>query len=162
MKRWHGERVGVQPAQGTEPDEQQGTDAGGDQAGQQDQGEGGAGEPGGLEDDHCSDDRRAEDGGQRREARCGPEHLGGLVGDLAAGQPDEKHGHPSGESNERRLRPEHQAQADGGQRRDGDTRQLVGCRECAGRQAVGRLMTAVTGQPRYGESDDESCDQEHW
>ncbi len=129
------------------PDEHQRADAGGEQAREEHEGQRRAAEPGGLDDDHGADDRRPEDGGESRKAAGGRDDELRLVRHVALRELHDPERQPGAESDQRRLRPQHEAERDGGQGCQHDARELHGRRRRTGLEALGGPVAAVTGQP---------------
>ena len=112
-------------------------------------------EAGRLDEDDRGDERRAEDERERRERRRGRQdhepdlRRGVLAHERAAKQPE-----PAAERDERRLRPEHDAEPDRREPGEHHAGQLdwAGSAPCSGRKAGD--VAAVAGHPLDRERDD--------
>ena len=99
----------------------------------------------GLDEDDRADEGRAEDERDRGEAARRRDDGEDLVGGVLAQQAHGEDAEAGAERDERRLGPEHDAEADRRERRQHDARQLDRLRD-AGLQPLRRLVAAVPGR----------------
>ena len=152
----HRKGKSAESGQRVKADEDEGTDAGGEQAGQQDDPQHGTAQARGLHQQEGTRDGRAEESADSGEAPRRGYHSGCLGRHVAPGQPYGEHSEPAAESDQRGLRPQHDTEAQGGQGREQHAGKLRG-RGCAAAwlEPVGRRMAAL---PR--KVPDDRCDQQ--
>jgi hypothetical protein len=123
-------------------DEDDRPDPGRYQARQQHQRQHRPAKPGRLDEDDRANDGRAEDRSDRGERRAGGENGHDLVGGVFLYQPHGHNGQPAAEGDERRLRSQHEAEAEGGQQDAGQLDGLGG----PGLDPLVRDVAAAAGQ----------------
>ncbi len=146
---------GAEPGQRVKADEDEGTHAGGEQAGQQDDPRHRT-QARGLHQQERPRDGRAEQRADGGEAARRGHHGGGLGGQVALGQPDREDGQAAAERDQRCLRTQHDAEAQGGQGRQ----HYPGKLGRRGRAAAGLepVSGRVAALPR--QEPDDRCDQQ--
>ena len=81
-------------------------------------------EPGRLHEQECPDERRAEQRADRSEAACGADHGDRLGGSVLLDQMHREYADAAADRDQRSLRPEHDAEAQGRERREHDPGKL--------------------------------------
>jgi hypothetical protein len=159
------ERVGAgaEPGKGAHAERDERSDPGGEQAGDQHELELGAAEPGRLDHDDGGDQGRIEQERDRGEGAGGGDHREHLRRHVSAREPHRHERETGAESDQRRLRAEHDPQADRGEGRERDPGQ-VDRRDggAAGDEAVGWDVPAFAGEAGDRERGDQTGDREHW
>ncbi len=137
-----GERA--EPGQCVEAEKNEGTHAGGEQARQQHEPQHGTADAGGLHQQERTREGRAEERADGGEAAGRGDHGHGLGWHVVApGQPHGEHGEPAAERDQRRLRPQHDTEGQGGQGREQHAGKLGGRGRAATRlEPVRRRVTA--------------------
>ena len=148
-----GGQVGQREGEGAEPgpalqaDEDERADPRGQQTRQQHHAEHRPGHRGRLHQQERAQQRIAEQRGDRREASRRRDHRGGLGRGVPPGEAHRQSGQPRPERDQRRLRSQHRAEAEGGQRGQRDAGYLDR-RRCGrpGMEPIGRRVPAPPGQ----------------
>ena len=141
-----GQGEGPEAGPAVEADEDQCPHAGGQQAGGQHHADQSATDPRRLEQQEGPGQRRDEQGGDGGEAARRPDHQDGHVGGVALDEVDDGHGQPPAHHDQRGLRPEDGAQAQGDQRRHEDPGHLPERGQPAGLEPLGGKVAAGAGQ----------------
>ena len=131
---------------GVQPDEDEGAHAGREESRDEHDAEHRAGEPGRLHEQERPDERGAEQRADRREAACGADHGDRLGRRVLLDQVHREDADAAADRDQRRLGPEHDAEAQGRERREHDPGKLDRHHGAAGLEALGRLVAGGARQ----------------
>ncbi len=152
-----GERPEAGP--GVEADEDERSHPGGEQAGDEHDAQHRPAEPGGLHQQERPDERRAEQRADRGEASRRPDHGHRLRRRVLLDEMHGEHAEAAADRDQRRLRPEHDAEAQGRQRRDHDAGQVDREHRAARLESFGRLVTGGAGEVANRQRDEQACER---
>ena len=140
----------------TEADEDESTDAGGEQPGSEYQRGRRPAEPDGLHHQERSEQRGSQQGRNGGEAARAAHHRQGLRGGVVLDEPHDERGDPAAQGDEGRLRADDGPQAERRQGGDEDAPQLDGCGRPSGLEPVGGRVTARARQVANGRPDEKA------
>ena len=151
----------AQPGERPHPERDQRSDPGGEHSGKEHDRQPRPADRGRLDQDHSRDQRRGEHERQRGEAPSPRDQRQHRRFDLSASQANRQHRQTRTERQQRPLGAEHEPEAEPGEAREDDTRQIDRVREPARAKTLGRHVASVTRQTRDRQRNDQSADPEH-
>ena len=153
-----GQGEAAESGQRVEPDEDEGSDAGGQEAGHQHQAQHRAAEAGRLHQEERPDDGGAEQGADGGEAPGRGDHCRRHGRGVLLGQVHGQCAQPAADGDQRSLGTEDHTKAEGGQRGQDDAGKLGGGGCATGLEPLGRLVAGGTRKVLDGGPDQDAGD----
>ena len=148
------------PVMAFETEEDQRSDAGGQQARHQHHAHHGPGQAGDLHEQEGTEDGRAQKGADGGEAARGPDHEHGLRGGVLLHEPHDQHGEAAADGDERGLGADHGAEGQRGEGGEDDAGEERGLRGAVVLEPVGRGVATGAGQLLDGEGHEQAADHQ--